>query len=115
MKPAMLAPLGWLMLTAMRLQASEPFVPAFDRFHSAQPSAEGGRLLFNELGCANCHGGETGLPPRRGPILAGIVHRARPSWVTQFLANPSGAHPGSSIPFTDLTSRKFRPAIVIPL
>ena len=43
-----------LVCTVM-LQA-EPLVVGFDRFHAVEPAAEGGRLLFNELGCANCHG-----------------------------------------------------------
>ncbi len=77
---------------------AEPLVVAFDRFHAAKPSAEGGRLLFNELGCANCHGGETGLPARRGPDLVNVTQRLQPEWLKAFLANPSEAHGGTNMP-----------------
>ena len=77
---------------------AEPLVVGYDRFHTAQPTAEGGRLLFNELGCANCHGGETGLPARRGPELAGVTQRVRAEWLRTFLPNPSAAHEGTTMP-----------------
>ena len=77
---------------------AEPLIVGFDRFHSQQPTAEGGRLLFNELGCANCHGGETGLPARRGPDLVGVTQRAQAEWLRKFLANPSAAREGTAMP-----------------
>lgn len=77
---------------------AEPLVVAFDRFHAAQPTGEGGRLLFNELGCANCHGGETGLPARRGPLLADVTARVQPEWLEKFLANPAAARAGTTMP-----------------
>ena len=85
------------LLCALTLHA-EPMVVGFDRFHSAQPTAEGGRLLFNELGCANCHGGETGLPARRGPDLVGLTLRVSAEWLRKFLTNPSAAHEGTAMP-----------------
>jgi mono/diheme cytochrome c family protein len=75
-----------------------PLVSGFERFHAATPSAEGGRLLYNELGCANCHGGDTGLPARRGPELNGVTLRARSEWLAGFIANPNAAHPGTPMP-----------------
>ncbi len=106
-----LAALGFLLSAAT--SAAEPFVPGFERFHATQPSADGGRLLFNELGCANCHGGATGLPPRRGPGLAGITQRARATWVEQFLANPAEARSGSSMPhFAALADAAAREAVL---
>lgn len=77
---------------------AEPRLPGFERFHSATASADGGRLLYNELGCVNCHGGQTALPPRRGPVLGGVVLRARSEWLSAFLADPEAAHPGTSMP-----------------
>jgi len=77
---------------------AEPLVVGFDRFHAAQPTVEVGRLLFNELGCANCHGGETGLPPRRGPGLNDVTQRVQAEWLRKFLANPSAAHEGTNMP-----------------
>ena len=86
-----------LLLHAVALRA-EPLVVGFDRFHAKQPSSEGGRLLFNELGCANCHGVETGLPARRGPDLNGVTQRVSAEWLRKFLANPSAAHEGTAMP-----------------
>ena len=77
---------------------AEPLVVVFDRFHAAKPSAEGGRLLFNELGCANCHGGEMGLPARRGPELTGVTQRVNADWLRKFLADPAAAHEGTAMP-----------------
>ncbi len=77
---------------------AEPLVVAFDRFHAAKPSAEGGRLLFNELGCANCHGGETALPARRGPELTNVTQRVNADWLRKFLASPAAAHEGTAMP-----------------
>ncbi|MEW6304557.1 MAG: c-type cytochrome [Verrucomicrobiota bacterium] len=84
-------------MLAVSLRA-EPLAVAFERFHATQPTAEGGRLLYNELGCVNCHGGETGLPPRRGPVLQDVTARVQPEWLRKFLANPSTAHAGTAMP-----------------
>jgi cytochrome c2 len=90
--------IGFLFIAAS-LRA-EPFVVAFDRFHASQANADGGRLLFNELGCANCHGAETGLPARRGPVLTDVAYRVQPEWLKAFLANPPATRPGTTMPHT---------------
>jgi cytochrome c553 len=77
---------------------AEPLVTGFDRFHAATPTAEGGRLLYNELGCVNCHGGETGLPALRGPALATVTQRVRSEWLRRFVADPAAVHPGTVMP-----------------
>ena len=92
--------LGWAALAlavGAALQA-EPRVAGFDRFHAASPDAEGGRILFHELGCTGCHGGETGLPPRRGPDLATATSRARAEWLRAFIADPARHRPGTAMP-----------------
>ncbi len=86
-----------LVLGAMTLYA-EPLVTGFERFHASTPTAEGGRLLYNELGCVNCHGGETGLPALRGPALATVTQRVRSEWLRKFIANPASVHPGTVMP-----------------
>jgi len=75
-----------------------PVVPGFERFHASEPTAEGGRLLYNELGCVNCHGGDTGLPARRGPEIKGVTLHARADWLAAFLSDPDAAHPGTPMP-----------------
>jgi cytochrome c553 len=78
--------------------SAEPLVTGFERFHAATPTAEGGRLLFNELGCVNCHGGATGLPALRGPALATATQRIRSAWLRKFVADPASVHPGAVMP-----------------
>ena len=46
----------------------------------------------------NCHGGETGLPARRGPTLAGVTQRAQAEWLRAFLTDPAAARPGTTMP-----------------
>jgi len=88
-----------LLLAALAFCANaQPTIVGFDRFHAATPTEEGGRLLFNELGCANCHGGDTGLPARRGPDLVGVAQRVNAEWLRKFLANPSATHEGTAMP-----------------
>lgn len=77
---------------------AEPLVTGFERFHAATPTAEGGRLLYNELGCVNCHGGVTGLPTMRGPELATVTQRVRSEWLRKFVADPASVHPGTAMP-----------------
>ncbi|MSU73496.1 MAG: c-type cytochrome [Opitutus sp.] len=86
-----------LWLGASAAQA-EPLVIGYERFHAATPDAAGGRLLYNELGCANCHGGDTGLPPRRGPDLATVTARATAEWLRGFIADPDGHRAGTAMP-----------------
>ena len=83
-------------------ETPHPIVPAYDRFHSQRPSSEGGRILFNELGCVNCHRNATDLPSKKGPALSGISNRVNLSWVKSFLENPSARKPGSTMPDFDL-------------
>ncbi|MCZ6673382.1 MAG: c-type cytochrome [Verrucomicrobia bacterium] len=86
---------------------SRPLVIGYERFHSDTPSIEGGRLLFNELGCINCHDNSTGLPERKGPRLDGILNRSRPGWVRAFLKNPAKTKPGTTMPQVNLTDREI--------
>jgi mono/diheme cytochrome c family protein len=77
---------------------AEPFVVGFARFHATTPDAAGGRLLYNELGCVNCHGGDTGLPPRRGPDLKTVTTRAGADWLLAFISDPARQRSGTSMP-----------------
>jgi len=86
-----------ILLGAAALGA-EPLVTGFERFHATMPTAEGGRLLYNELGCVNCHGGETGLPVMKGPALATVTQRVRSEWLRKFVADPASVHPGTVMP-----------------
>ena len=83
---------------AVSVLHAAPVVPGFERFHASPPSADGGRLLYNELGCVNCHGGDTGLPARRGPEIKGATLHAQAEWLEAFVADPSAVHPGTQMP-----------------
>ncbi len=89
----------WLpALLATSLQA-EPLVTGFERFHGGEATREAGALLYNELGCANCHGGAaSGLPRRQGPVLAEVKSRINAAWIAEFLAEPQAAKHGSMMP-----------------
>jgi cytochrome c553 len=92
-------PYLYLLLGILTFHAyGEPMVSGFNRFHAREPSAEGGRLLFNELGCVNCHIGTTGLPTRHGPNLGSVTQRVRVDWFRNFLATPSITHEGTTMP-----------------
>ena len=86
------------MLLGAAVLGAEPLVTGFERFHATAPTAEGGRLLYNELGCVNCHGGATGLPVMRGPALATVTQRVRSEWLRQFIADPASVHIGAAMP-----------------
>lgn len=77
---------------------ASPDVPGYDRFHSDASSPEGGRLLFNELGCVNCHRNPTDLPPKKGPRLSGIGNRVKFDWIKAFLEDPHSQKPGTTMP-----------------
>lgn len=86
-----------LTLVSVSVSAS-PVVPSFERFHQSGPSAEGGALLYSELGCASCHGDNTPAPQRQGPNLTLISDRVEPQWIMRFLKSPRIARTGSTMP-----------------
>lgn len=77
---------------------SAPHVAGYERFHAAAPTAEGGAILFSELGCANCHGGSAVAVPRKGPKLVDLVQRVDHRWLAAFLRDPESGHEGSTMP-----------------
>ncbi len=89
---------------------TSPLVIGYERFHSEKPSLEGGRLLFNELGCVNCHNHPTGLPERKGPRLEGLASRVQHEWIEAFLKNPSATKPGSNMPQMHLSDEEIEAA-----
>ena len=78
----------FLLLLPLPVQAG-PYVVGYERFHSQNPSAEGGALLYSELGCANCHGNSQVVIPRKGPSLENLSSRVDRDWVVKFLKDPT--------------------------
>lgn len=77
---------------------ARPVIAGYERFHAERASVEGGRLLFNELGCVNCHRVKTDLPDRKGPRLDGIAQRVRGDWLQAYLQDPQSMKPGTTMP-----------------
>ena len=65
-------------------------------------SAEAGEMLLSELSCLACHASDTKLPPvlarKPGPNLGAAGDRLRAEYVRQFLADPAGMKPGTTMP-----------------
>mgnify|MGYP001798365599 CR=1 FL=1 len=87
-----------LFLFAGQAVESAPHVVGYERFHSAEPTAEGGAILFSELGCASCHGGSPTVVPRQGPTLLDLSQRVERDWIFEFLRNPNEGREGSNMP-----------------
>ena len=65
--------------------SAAPVIPGAGRV----PATSAGGVLYNELGCANCHGGAAGTgPARRGPELRDLSKRVEYDWVIRFLEDP---------------------------
>lgn len=75
-----------------------PHIVGYERFHDDAPTAEGGAILFSELGCANCHGGSAVVVPRQGPKLADLSKRVDRDWLADFLREPESGREGSTMP-----------------
>ena len=88
-----------------------PLVIGYERFYADAPSIEGGRILFNELGCVNCHDRETGLPSNKGPRLNGILKRNHPEWIRSFLTDPQKTKPGTTMPKVHLQEQEVEAVI----
>ena len=80
------------------LLEAEPLVVGFQRYHSDKPEAEGGAVLYSELGCANCHGGSPAVVPKQGPLLESLSSRVDYDWVISFLQEPAKVRKGSTMP-----------------
>lgn len=85
--------------------ASEP-VPTAVLSHDASDYGdsrysrfEEGRLLFAELGCANCHAAQNwNLNSRRGPDLSSVSSRVQPGWLDRWIAAPRDYRPAAVMP-----------------
>jgi len=62
--------------------------------------SQAGEVLISELRCAACHdeAGDGALPEKTAPDLAEAGGRISPEYLRRFLASPSSAHPGTTMP-----------------
>lgn len=67
----------------------------------AQSAAEGFHLL-GERNCTACHAAPdpalAWIHPKAAPRLADVAQRVDPGWIERFVADPSGTHPGTTMP-----------------
>ncbi|OYW12171.1 MAG: hypothetical protein B7Z55_18505, partial [Planctomycetales bacterium 12-60-4] len=77
-------------------QHGDPGLPG----HHPLSQAQAGSVLVSELRCAACHSGiERGsLPEKAAPELAEVGARVSPAFLQSFLAAPTVAHPGTTMP-----------------
>lgn len=87
---------GWLVIAPPMVAAGDPAWPG----HHPLTQVQTGSLLVAEFRCAACHSGlEHGsLPMKAAPELADVGARVSPAFLQSFLANPSVAHPGTTMP-----------------
>ena len=99
--PWALMVMAWLWVAAVTsawTAANEPTVVGFQRFHSSEASAAGGRLLWSELSCGACHVAKSMPAPKGGPVLDGIGRRVSAQWLRAYLSDPQAVKPGATMP-----------------
>ena len=76
--------------------AGDPAVPG----NHPLTQAQAGSVLISELRCAACHSGfeRCSLPEKTAPDLIEVGARVSPEYLRRFLAAPSLAHPGTTMP-----------------
>ncbi len=83
--------------------ASHPIIPGYERFSGNElTDVAAGELLIGELNCLSCHRAEDSVKVRvqskQAPILDHVGFRVRPEYVVAYLADPSKAKPGTTMP-----------------
>lgn len=88
---------GLIVITGTATAA--PVLPGLSREHPLS-EPELGRLLIDELRCAACHGDKAKMTAsaRTAPALAEVGARVSPEYLKRFLASPSRAHEGTTMP-----------------
>lgn len=77
-----------------------PSVPGFTRFYADGKGdvAAGGQLLMNELNCNRCHAPALDKDIKPAPILDNVATRVKRKYLQQFLDDPHGTKPGTTMP-----------------
>ncbi|QDT32372.1 Cytochrome c [Thalassoglobus polymorphus] len=82
-------------------EPAKHFIAAFDRFgkHDEIDEALTRELLITELSCTACHqSDEEALVAKGGPNLEGAGTRLSAEWLHDYLINPQGVKPGTTMP-----------------
>ncbi len=86
----------WLVIVKSLVAAGDPALPG----HHPLTLAQAGDVLLSELRCAACHSGvqRGSLPEKTAPDLSEVGARLSPDYLRRYLASPSVAHPGTTMP-----------------
>jgi len=82
-------------------KAIPPAIPGFSRFHQDDKASaiEGGQLLIPTLKCRQCHQPKDGkVTAQSAPILDDVGSRVKRSYLRDFIADPHGTKPGTTMP-----------------
>ncbi|MCA9299225.1 MAG: c-type cytochrome, partial [Phycisphaerales bacterium] len=74
-----------------------PVVPGLSGRHPLDQRSVG-EILIGELGCASCHPQIGGTSRKQAPTLDGVGARVSPEFLHRFIANPSAAQTGTTMP-----------------
>ncbi|MDB4338698.1 DUF1080 domain-containing protein [Rubripirellula sp.] len=93
----------WVSPRDLSAEMRRPVVPSFERFHSSgQDAIEGGRLLAGELNCIACHQASADVQEivsvKQAPRLDRVGQRVKAEWMVDFIADPHGVKPGTTMP-----------------
>jgi len=86
----------WLLIANADVAGGDSAWPG----HHPLTQTQVGEVLISELRCAACHQGiqHSSLPERTAPDLTTAGARISPEYLRRFLAAPSEAHPGTTMP-----------------
>ena len=94
----------WVLPKDAKKEARRPIHAGFERFYASGlgDPAEGGRLLLGELNCTSCHAADEPLKnyveKKQAPNLEEAGKRLHAQWIADFLDNPHGVKPGTTMP-----------------
>ena len=103
----------WVVPRDADQEARRPIIPGYERVYGAAATSEtggdeqgtrvaAGRLLAGELGCTVCHAADADLAqhllPKQAPILTDVGNRLQHEWISDFIADPHGIKPGTTMP-----------------
>lgn len=88
--------LSWFVIANVVIAGGDPAWPG----HHPLTQVQAGEVLLAELRCAACHSGiqHGSLPQKMAPDLTAVGARISPDYLRRFLASPSTAHPGTTMP-----------------
>ena len=77
----------------------EPIPARFFAHDPPSAPAPDGRLLFEELGCSNCHLADSpSIGRKQGPVLDGLGGRVKPAWIRHWLDAPQSFRAWATMP-----------------